>query len=149
MTINFKKVRPDAIIPSFGNGDCNNAGLDLYACTPGRIIILEPGKTCVVDTGIAWEPVSGSRCAMIVQSRSGLAFKQGIEASNAGVIDMGYRDSIKVKLYNNGNANFVIEHGMRIAQGIVHLLPEIAKIVEMEELGLSVRGTNGFGSTGR
>lgn len=148
MKIHFKKMRPNAVIPKFGNGDFMNAGLDLCSALT-TLVYLEPGESAIIPTGIAWEPISGSRCAMIVQSRSGLAFKHGVEASNAGVVDASYRGEIMVKLYNNGDKLYVVEPGERVAQGIVYLLPEITDICEVDELQESARGTNGFGSTGR
>lgn len=151
MKLLFKKLDPRATIPSFGGGDGLNAGLDLYACLPAhkQWVAIPVGGSAVIPTGIAWEPLSGSRCALIVQSRSGLAFKAGVEASNAGVVDMGFRGDISVKLYNHGPEAYIVNHGDRIAQGIVYLLPDIASIEEVNELGPSVRGVAGFGSTGR
>ena len=148
MKILFKKLREGAVLPKFGNDDSMNAGLDL--CSSSNVIIyLNPGESKIIPTGIAWEPVSGSRCAMIVQSRSGLAFKHGIEASNAGVVDASYRGEIMVKLYNTSSHVYAVEPGERIAQGIVYLLPEITEICEVDELNESARGMDGFGSTGR
>lgn len=151
MKLLFKKLDPRATIPAFGGGDGLNAGLDLYACLPAhkQWVEIPIGGSAIIPTGIAWEPISGSRCAMIIQSRSGLGVTHGIECSNAGVVDSTYRGGIMLKLYNHGNAAYIINHGDRIAQGIVYLLPDIAGIEEVDELEPSVRGVAGFGSTGR
>ena len=149
MKIKFKKMREGAIIPTFGNDDATNAGIDLYAWSPRKILIIDPGESKIIDTGVAWEPVGGCKYAMIIQSRSGMAFKQGLEASNAGVVDHSYRGSIMVKIYNNSKVEQVIEHGDRIAQGVVHLLPFVDAIEEADTLTDTIRGPDGFGSSGR
>lgn len=151
MKILFKKMEEGAIIPTFANGDGRNAGLDLYACLPADKgwVEIRPGDCMTISTGIAWEPISGCRCAMLIKSRSGMAIKHGIECSNAGVIDSTYRGAIAVKLYNHGYKAYVVNRGDRIAQGVVHLLPDIASIEEVDSLGETSRGTAGFGSSGR
>ena len=149
MKIRFKKMMEGATIPTYGNGDDTNAGLDFYAYSPHKLIVIPPRSSKVVRTGVAWEPVGGCKYAMIVQSRSGLAFKQGIEASNAGVIDHSYRGEIMVKLYNHNDNEVYLEHGSRIAQGIVYNLPFVEAIEEVAELSETARGADGFGSSGR
>jgi dUTP pyrophosphatase len=150
MTICFKKMDEKAIIPTFGHGDDTNFGVDLYACLD-KILIVHAKECVVVPTQIAWMPIDipyNSKVGMLIKSRSGLAFKDGIEASNAGVIDETYRGVISVKLYNNGTRDFVVEHGMRVAQGIIQTVPKYA-VVEVEELDVTERGDRGFGSSGR
>ena len=147
MKILFKKLKKDAHIPAFGGDDPSNAGLDLCACIPTPVII-QPRQSVVIPIGIAWEPQSDQKCVMIVKSRSGMAFNQGIEVTNAGVIDQGYRGEFKVLLYNYGATAFTVYHGQKIAQGIIQILPDI-EVGEVEELSASLRGEQGFGSTGK
>jgi dUTP pyrophosphatase len=149
MKLKFKKLNEGATIPTFGNDDFKNAAVDLYACLPDMPMGIRPGSYGIIPTGIAWEPEGGGKYAMLIQSRSGLAFKEHIEASNAGVIDCGYRGEIKVKLYNTGTHMFVVEDGMRVAQGIILVLPYVSEIVETDTLRESARGNSGFGSTGK
>lgn len=166
MKVKFKKLYSDSEIPTFGNNDPSNAGVDLYAHIGWDAIIIPPGEWVIIGTGVAWEPgamdfiepiddytarrvmMVGWKPAMIIKGRSGLAINQGIEATNAGVIDEGYRGEIKVRLHNGGAAPFVIKNGDRIAQGVIVALP-VVDIVEAIELTPSSRGENGFGSTGR
>jgi len=149
MKLKFKKLNEGATIPTFGNDDFKNAAVDLYACLPdGESVMVRPGSYAIIPTGIAWEPEGGGKYAMLIQSRSGLAFTENIEASNAGVIDCGYRGEIKVKLYNTGTRMFFVTHWMRIAQGIILDLPYVSEIVETDTLRESARGNSGFGSTG-
>lgn len=146
--MNFKKLDKEAILPSFGNEFA--AGIDFYALDkyPGHVYTIPAQSSAIIPTGIAWEPESGSRCALIIQSRSGMALKWGIECSNAGVIDSDYRGEIKIKLYNTNDDEYVVHGGDRIAQGIVYTLPDVI-LRETKELSETERGANGFGSTGR
>ena len=49
-----------------------------------------------------------------IAPQSGLAVKPRL-ATNAGVIDADYREEIKVVLVNQGNQNYCVEKGDRIA----------------------------------
>ena len=63
-------------------------------------------------------------------------------------MDADYRGEIKVILINLSLENFKIEPGQRIAQMV--LCPVVkAELVEVDMLPESVRGSGGFGSTGR
>lgn len=176
MKVRFKKMYSDATIPSFAYGDELNAGLDLYAyilpsrhlanLTASGDLVIEVGASVNIGTGVAWEPgefrhevpvgpdlakvekVRGWKPALIIKGRSGLAIRHGIEASNAGVVDAGYRGEIMVRLTNIGRERYVIQHGDRIAQGLVILMP-IVQVEEAAELSPTGRGENGFGSSGK
>jgi dUTP pyrophosphatase len=149
IALKFLKMKDTAKLPSFGGDDNRNAGIDF--CAAERVVIY-PKESRAVGLGVAWEvckqPGDMKKYAMIIQSRSGLAFNKMIEASNAGVIDEHYRGEIKVRLYNNGDDPFVVEVGDRVCQGIVHVLPEIYKIEMASELSETNRGSKGFGSSG-
>jgi dUTP pyrophosphatase len=85
-----------------------------------------------------------------VHPRSGLAARLGVTLVNApGTIDAGYRGEIKVTLLNTDTKNAVrLSRGDRIAQLVIQRV-ERARFHEVERLPGSVRGDNGFGSTGR
>lgn len=135
-----RRLRPDAEIPSQAyEGD---AGLDLAACEPA---VLEPGERAVVPTGVAVEIPEGY--AGFVQPRSGLAARHGIGIVNSpGLIDSGYRGEIRVVLLNTGRETFSVEAGMRIAQLVIAPVASV-RLVEVDELAASERGTQGFGSS--
>jgi dUTP pyrophosphatase len=150
MTICFKKLNEKATIPSFGHGDDTNYGVDFYSCLE-KIVVIPPNGSASIPTGIAWQPIEvpyNHKAGMLIKSRSGLAIKNGVEASNAGVIDQGYTGEIFIKLYNYGTRDFVVENGMRIAQGIIEVAPKYA-IIEVNELEETFRGDRGIGSSGR
>ncbi len=149
MKLGFKKLSPDAVIPTYAHNDPTNAGLDFYSL---HDYTLYPGARVILETGIAWDGMSlvteTEKPVLVIKSRSGNAFNHSIECTNAGIIDANYTGQIKVKLYNHGETLVMIRKGDRIAQGIVYMLP-VVEPVEVFDLTETVRGANGFGSTGR
>ena len=100
-----------------------------------------------VPTGIYIELPEGYECQ--IRSRSGLAFKFGIQVLNSpGTIDSGYRGEIKVILKNSDHRPFQIEKGDRIAQ-MVFAPVTTAIFTEVAELSDTERGEGGLGSTGK
>ncbi len=109
-------------------------------------VTLGPGETKLVATGLAIELPSGYEAQ--IRPRSGLALKHSITLPNSpATIDPGYRGEIRVILQNLGREAFRILPGERIAQMVIARY----EAVEWEEgdLGNSVRGDGGFGSSGR
>jgi dUTP pyrophosphatase len=83
-----------------------------------------------------------------VRVRSGLATKHGVVVPNApGTIDSDYRGELKVALLNLSRDPFEVTHGMRIAQLVIAPIVR-AEFRIVEELGQTLRGSGGFGSTG-
>ena len=142
--IRVKKLREGALLPSYGTAQA--AGADLYACLEAPLTIA-PGETAWVPTGLALEVPEG--CAGLVYARSGLATKRGLAPANkVGVIDSDYRGEITVVLYNHGSEAQTISSGERIAQLIVTPVLTPA-YTETDRLTETLRGTGGFGSTGK
>ena len=142
-TIRVKKMRENAIIPTYGSVEA--AGADLYACLEGSITI-QPGETAWIPTGIAVEVPKG--CAGLIYARSSLGTKRGLAPANkVGVVDSDYRGEIQVVLYNHSAKAQVIEHGERIAQFLITpvLTPAYLEVAELSD---TERGVGGFGSTG-
>jgi len=109
-------------------------------------VTLEPGTPQLVPTGLTIEVPPGYEAQ--VRPRSGLALRYAITMPNApGTIDPGYRGELRVILLNLGKEPYTIHPGDRIAQMVV------ARYEAVEwaegELGNSVRGAGGFGSSGR
>ena len=122
-----------------------SAGLDLKA-TLSAPLTIAPNASALVPTGIAIELPKGY-CGLIC-SRSGLAAKHNIFVLNApGVIDSDYRGEIKVILFNASSEEFIVSHGMRIAQ-ILFVSYEIPHWIPANELSSTLRDSKGFGSTG-
>jgi dUTP pyrophosphatase len=121
------------------------AGMDLLAALDAPLT-LAPGEHALVPTGLAIALPPGFEAQ--VRPRSGLAAKNGVTVLNApGTIDADYRGEIKAILINHGSAPFTIERGMRIAQMVIARYETVA-LNEVSELGETVRGAGGFGSTG-
>lgn len=141
--VNLKKLRPDAVIPTYGTEFA--AGADLYACMDEDVEI-KPGETQFIHTGIALEIPEG--LVGLVYARSGMACKKGAAPANkVGVIDSDYRGEIMVALFNHSKNSITVSKGERIAQLV--LTPYItADFTETDCLEESARGAGGFGSTG-
>ena len=139
-----KKLHPNAVIPTYGSQEA--AGADLYACLDESVVI-PAGKTVFVATGLALEVPKG--CAGLIYARSSMGAKLGLAPANkVGVIDSDYRGQIMVALHNHGQEDQIVQPGERVAQLLI--TPVFTPgFVEVEELDDTLRGTGGFGSTGR
>ena len=134
---------PGATLPVYAHGPAEDAGMDLRALEPAT---LAPGVPQAVPTGLSIELPPGYEAQ--VRPRSGLALKHAITVPNApATIDPGYRGEIKVILLNLGRNDYHISAGDRIAQMVIARYEAIEW--EEGELGDSVRGQGGFGSSGR
>lgn len=133
------KLEPWAICPTRAHE--TDAGLDLYAAEDQEVPAC---GSAIFDTGVHVQ-LPPFTAGMIV-SKSGLNFKRDIVSD--GLIDIPYRGSIRVKLYNQGQKSYTVKRGDKISQLVVvdiHL-PTLQIVDELDETD---RGDNGFGSTGR
>ena len=119
-----------------------DAGFDLYS-REGDMLI-RGGSSATFDTGVHIAIPKGY-CGFL-KSKSGLNVKHDLTSD--GVIDAGYTGSIVVKLYNNGDTNYVVKNGDKITQLVILPVPK-CELVEVDELGGTERGDRGFGSSGR
>lgn len=123
------------------------AGFDLFAALVEKTpLTIRSRSWRAVPTGLVLMLPEGFEAQ--VRPRSGLAAKFGVTVLNApGTIDADYRGEVRVLLINHGVEDFVIEHGMRVAQLVVQSLQDV--VFEAAELSLETeRGAGGFGSTG-
>ena len=122
-----------------------SAGADLSALLRAPIV-LEPGCREKISTGIRLEIPAGWEGQ--VRPRSGMADRHGVTVLNTpGTIDSDYRGEIQVILINLGENPFVVANGDRIAQ-IVFSPIDQARFESTTSISETVRGENGFGSTG-
>lgn len=120
------------------------AGMDLRAA---GAVVLKPGGRYLMPTGFAIALPHGFEAQ--VRPRSGLAVKHGVSVLNApGTIDSDYRGEIKVPLINHGEADFAIRRGDRIAQMVIAPVIQV-RILGVDSLDQTARGSGGFGSSGR
>lgn len=118
------------------------AGFDFHSAEDKLIM---PGETALISTGLAFRISDGYEIQ--VRPRSGLSAKTGIRVANApGTLDCDYLGEVKIILDNTGSTPFTVNIGDRIAQGIAAPVYR-ASFEVVEELGVTERGTKGFGST--
>jgi dUTP pyrophosphatase len=140
-----EKISRDIPFPHYATDGA--AGLDLRACLDSPVII-EPGSRVVIPTGLAIQ-IPSRHIVGLVFPRSGLATRHGISLANAvGVIDSDYKGEILVALINQGDKEYLINPGERVAQ-IVFLPVFQVKLEETDTLDDTGRGVGGFGSTGQ
>ena len=123
-----------------------SAGMDLRANLE-QPLVLGTLERALVPTGLHIELPAGYEAQ--IRPRSGLAAKHGISIVNApGTIDADYRGEIKVVLVTLSKEPFTVNPGERIAQMVVarHEQVEWEAVETLEE---SLRGSGGFGSTGK
>ena len=143
VTVKFRML-PDCRELAPRKAHADDAAYDLRARAD---MALPPKTTSLVPTGLFLEIPPGYEAQ--IRARSGLALKHDLSLPNApGTIDAGYRGEVGVIIYNRGDRPFEVKRGDRIAQMVIAKLPEV-ELVEVEELGESTRGTDGFGSTGK
>ncbi|PFS53513.1 deoxyuridine 5'-triphosphate nucleotidohydrolase [Bacillus cereus] len=166
LRVKIKRVK-DVELPKYAKpGD---AGFDLVAAED---VVIKPGETKVIPTGLAFEIPPGYE--MQIRPRSGMSRKTKLRVV-LGTIDSGYRGEVGVIADNAslieyasqprfatgilvGDNDFnitkpikyetiLINKGDRIAQGVIAPVLK-AHFIEVDELSESDRGTGGFGSTG-
>lgn len=141
MKIRILKTHPNAKEPTYATEGA--ACFDLYAVDGAWV---SDDDTQSFRTGLSFEVPDGF--AMLVYSRSGHGFKNGIRLVNSvGVIDSDYRGEVMVKLRNDGEFGYCVEAGDRIAQAYIVPVPKVEFEVA-EQLSITERGTGGFGSSG-
>lgn len=155
MKIGFKKVHPDAKIPTYAHpGD---AGMDVYAVEDVSLALYRP---TLVQTGLVADIPDGYEIQ--VRPRSGLALKGVTVVNGPGTVDSSYRGPIGVILMFVNNvyvdspdgtrvvrkSQFEIHKGDRIAQLVLAPVTR-CEPVEIAEVSDTERGAGGFGSTGR
>lgn len=143
MKIKIKKLSQHAHLPTYANkGD---AGMDLWVPDDFENKIIWPGELVMVDHMISMEIPDGH--FGLIRPRSGLASKHGLDVCTSGVIDSGYRGSVKTCFANHSNDPFEILAGTRVAQMVIIPIPSI-ELIEVDKLSDSIRGKGGHGSTG-
>ena len=144
LNVRYKKLDPAAVAPVFSSAGA--AGADVYAL-PGSDKEIAPGETYTVHTGLAFEIPEGY--AGLVFARSGLATREGLAPANkVGLIDCDYRGELLVALHNHSGKTAYLKGGERVAQLVITPVPAV-EFSEARELSETVRGSGGFGSTGK
>lgn len=139
MLLLLKRLNDRALRPTRSYPD--DAGLDLYVTND---IIIPGGQFRDIDTGWAIKIADGYWGS--VKARSSTFFKRGLIV-HEGTIDPGYTGKLSIGVYNPGETKLLLNTGDRIAQLVI--LPLIIHSIEIvSELPRTMRGPEGFGSTG-
>jgi len=138
-TLLVKKLMRDVCLPEYMME--SDVGLDIKA---NENVNLMPMEQKTVKTGIAIKIPEGH--VGLIRDRAGIVDKIGVHTS-AGTFDPAYTGEVSVMLINLGDEEVTVEKGMRIAQLIVLLIQKV-QVKEVKELPATIRGKNGFGSTG-
>ena len=139
-----KKLNSKVQLPKYKTA--GSSGMDLMAIIE-KPIKIKPHESALIPTGITIAIPEDTEVQ--IRPRSGLAAKSNISVLNTpGTIDSDYRGEIKIILFNHGKEEFTVNNSDRIAQMI--LTPVLkAELKEVEELPKTMRGSGGFGSTGK
>jgi len=127
-----------------------SAGIDLFACTNGKLSLSTGAAPSKVSAGFALL-IADPRWAAMIYPRSGQAHNRGLVLTNSvGVVDADYQGEIFLSLVNRGPHSVIeVEQGERIAQ-LVFTRVEHPEFVFVDDFSaVSARGAGGFGSTGR
>ena len=112
-------------------------------------VVCRPNETNIIDLRISCEMETSTynNCSYYVYPRSSISKTPLIMHNSVGIIDSGYRNTIKVAVRNVSNTVYIINKGDRLFQicapdlGIINL-----KVTE--HLSETDRGA-GFGSSGK
>lgn len=154
MEIKFKRMTANAVMPT--KAHVTDAGLDL-TCTR---VTLDKDDNIVCHTDIAVEIPIGF--VGLIYPRSSISKKRLRLTNSVGVIDSGYTGEITCKFkadepikqlnasefFTNLTNDEYYCAGERIAQMIIMPIPDI-RMVEVDKLADSERGSGGYGSTGK
>ena len=142
MTLRFKRIHPDAVLPAYAHP--SDAGMDVKSVAD---IVIPRGGRALVPTGLV--AIIPPMYEIQVRPRSGLALKHGVTVLNTpGTIDSGYRGEIGVILANFGDKDFSVSKGDKVAQLVFAPVVQ-PEVVETEAIDETDRGAGGFGSTGK
>jgi dUTP pyrophosphatase len=133
-----------------------DSGLDLYL--PKKIVVPSPstlnGEAHIVDLGIKCEMKddTGESVGYFLAPRSSISRIPVSFANSIGIIDAGYRGTLKLALRNNNyyDEPVTIQAYSRLGQICAGSLEpfELEVVDDVSALSGSERGTGGFGSTG-
>ena len=141
MTLRFKRIHPDAVLPAYAHP--SDAGMDVRSVAD---LVIPPGGRALVPTGLV--AIIPPMYEIQVRPRSGLALKHGVTVLNTpGTIDSGYRGEIGVILANFGDKEFSVSKGDKVAQLVFAPVVQ-PEIEETDTIDDTDRGVGGFGSTG-
>ena len=155
VNVMMKRLRENAIMPRYAHST-EDSGMDVFAAAIAvkendewveySQYAIDPNETVLVKTGFAYAIPEGTEFQ--ARPTSGNSLKTMIRVANApGTLDAGYRNEVGFIITNTGDSPIVIHENDKIGQ--IVLCPVLHAVVkEVDELPESLRGLNGYGSTG-
>lgn len=138
MELKIEKLYDDMPYPRYAlPGD---GGIDCYSPTD---LSLAPGKSVKIPLGIKLQ--LPPKTVALLLPKSGLSSK-GL-TTVTGLIDNGYRGEIAMLAYNISDEDIQIRQNQKVCQIMILELPSIEICYSNVDTS-TVRGDNGFGSTG-
>jgi len=152
MILQYYKLHSAAKTPIRSNP--SDAGLDVFFC-PGpnkpKEIEIRPQSSILLGTGLKFGVPHGYM--LEVKNRSSVASKMQLLVG-ACVIDPGYDGEVFINLHNVGSRTRKVSSGDKIAQivmvPVIHFKPSEVTTDDLygDDICISNRGADGFGSTG-
>jgi dUTP pyrophosphatase len=143
MRLKITRLDSTLKLPSYSTDEA--AGFDLAAA---HTLTVQPHTIALVRTGLVMEIPTGHFLAIF--ARSSLPLKRGLMVANGvGVVDPDYSgptDEIMIQVINITDQPVTIQHGDRLAQGVVLPAPRV-RWEEVTQIRPADRG--GFGTTGK
>jgi dUTP pyrophosphatase len=133
-------------MPQYANE--TDACMDLKIKIPNGQGILQPNEMRIWETGCKFSIPEGYVMLIFPRSSTGIKL-QCMLANTTGIIDSGFRGTVKMALFNFGKEPIEIQDGRRIAQFMVIPRPQIQlKLVNDDENFRQGDRGGGIGSTG-
>lgn len=133
-------------MPSYGNATDGCMDMKIKLDTPE--ITIQPGETKTMGSGLKVAIPEGYVMKVYVRSSTGIKKHLSL-ANGTGIIDAGYRDEIKLALYNFGNTPITLKDGDRVCQFDIQNVIKVSPLfVEDDEKFREGDRGGGIGSTG-
>jgi len=140
----FKRLNSKVKLPEYKTS--GSSGMDLMAFIE-KPIKISPNNVELIPTGLSI--AIPNDLEIQIRPRSGLAAKYSIGVLNTpGTIDSDYRGELKIILFNHGEKDFVVNNNDRVAQMVLTPVLKM-ELEEVDQLPETIRGSGGFGSTGK
>lgn len=136
----------DGTFPLLAQATPGSAGYDVRACIEEDVVLM-PDEVVKIPLGFALDIQDSGICVMLLP-RSGLGTQGLILGNTIGLIDSDYQGQITAPMWNRTNEPMTIHAGDRIGQIIFTPVIHPKLNVVAEFASQTVRGENGFNSTG-
>lgn len=114
---------------------------------PWDHLVLVPGNTYLIPTGLIFEIPDGYHLQIHLRSSTGLKKHLGIP-SHIGIIDSDYRDEVHIPLYVTSNSSVFVQDGDMLAQAMLVKNVDVTLEETTETPEKLETRSGGFGSTG-